>query len=677
MGFEHPPSLFLKKDTKNSKKPLGKTAFYDPGQKSITIYVTNRHPKDILRSFAHELVHHTQNLRGDLSPEKCGNMGNNYAQSNKHMRNMEKEAYLIGNMCFRDWEDGLPEEDMRKYKLAESKFLKENKKVNKETLKEMIRKTLFEQMSDEELIDYAQRNTALKNTGAYRAAVKRVKNKQAAAGAKKRKDFFTKGLAQADVNAKRAKEAEARRVKASLEKQKQQRLDALDNPSKGATTDYLKRLGAAGAAPLARRKKEKEALAKAFDDQIADLDRAKTKADVVAIAKQGVGAKLPSSSGRKTNVNVDTAIVSSTPSAGISPTADQGPPAPPVDQGPPAPEPAAKPVVKKRRASRGRSSGRAVRFKANSQSRLIRKGFMGTTNPKSALREIQQILSELGYPAPITGKYDQQTYNAIRSFQKSSGIATDGLVGPITYGKMATAMKGQAASAPGLKESLREEIKRQLEIAMGYDMMEFEAEERARDAEKQDSGALEILQSLIDGGKITADELQDAADMLKKQDGEGDEDLAEGGCKPSAGQRSDDPKTAEKPAKPEPKKPEDKKPAKPEAKKPDAKKPEEQSQKKFAANQKPFDKATAKDRAGPASDSPNNKTGKKEKENKEKKAKDDKDLSKVPSQLRSHVAGKANESKIQTPEQENTLYEQRFTSKNNRLFEKLLQEWAK
>ena len=32
---------------------------------------------------------------------------------------------------------------------------------------------------------------------------------------------------------------------------------------------------------------------------------------------------------------------------------------------------------------------------------------------------------------------------------------------------------------------------------------------------------------------------------------------------------------------------------------------------------------------------------------------------------------KQEESKIQTPEQENTLYEQRFAPKNNRLFEKL------
>ena len=54
---------------------------------------------------AHELVHHHQNLRGDLSPEKIGNITPTYAQDNEHMRNMEKEAYLVGNIMFRDWED--------------------------------------------------------------------------------------------------------------------------------------------------------------------------------------------------------------------------------------------------------------------------------------------------------------------------------------------------------------------------------------------------------------------------------------------------------------------------------------------------------------------------------------------------------------------------------------------
>ena len=53
LGFNKPPRLFLRNDTKNSQQALGKTAFYDPQQKSVTLFISNRHPKDILRSFAH------------------------------------------------------------------------------------------------------------------------------------------------------------------------------------------------------------------------------------------------------------------------------------------------------------------------------------------------------------------------------------------------------------------------------------------------------------------------------------------------------------------------------------------------------------------------------------------------------------------------------------------------
>lgn len=142
MGFKHPPRLFLKNDLENAKLHLGKTAHYDPNKKAITIFTTGRHPKDILRSFAHELVHHAQNVRGDLTPEKLGDMGDKYAQENPHMRKMEEEAYLVGNMCFRDWEDS------EKFNLQESTLLKENKtmtnKVTKESLENMIRSILIE-----------------------------------------------------------------------------------------------------------------------------------------------------------------------------------------------------------------------------------------------------------------------------------------------------------------------------------------------------------------------------------------------------------------------------------------------------------------------------------------------------------------------------------------------------
>ncbi len=105
MGFSQPPKLFLRGDDKNAKNPLGKTAYYDPAQKSITVYITDRHPKDVMRSISHELVHHAQNCRGEF--DKPHEMGDGYAQNDSHMREMEREAYEIGNMCFRDWEDGL------------------------------------------------------------------------------------------------------------------------------------------------------------------------------------------------------------------------------------------------------------------------------------------------------------------------------------------------------------------------------------------------------------------------------------------------------------------------------------------------------------------------------------------------------------------------------------------
>ncbi len=146
--FDRPPKLFFKQDQENAKNVLGKTAFYDPQQQSITLFTTNRHPKDILRSLAHELVHHTQNLRGDFNSSSSANFGPGYAQENPDLRELEREAYEQGNLCFRDWEDGY------KKQLQEVKFLKESKKmtkkVTKKTLEGLIRRVLSEQMTSRE-----------------------------------------------------------------------------------------------------------------------------------------------------------------------------------------------------------------------------------------------------------------------------------------------------------------------------------------------------------------------------------------------------------------------------------------------------------------------------------------------------------------------------------------------
>ena len=96
MGFDKPPRLFLRHDTANSQNPFGKTAHYDPGAQSVSIYVTGRHPKDILRSLSHELVHHSQCCRGEF--ENAAPTTPGYAQQDDHMREMEREAYEKGNI---------------------------------------------------------------------------------------------------------------------------------------------------------------------------------------------------------------------------------------------------------------------------------------------------------------------------------------------------------------------------------------------------------------------------------------------------------------------------------------------------------------------------------------------------------------------------------------------------
>ena len=69
-----PFTVFFVDDKENGEKDLGKTAMYNPDTKSVYIYATNRHPKDMMRSCAHELMHHKQNIAGELgkiTPEEA------------------------------------------------------------------------------------------------------------------------------------------------------------------------------------------------------------------------------------------------------------------------------------------------------------------------------------------------------------------------------------------------------------------------------------------------------------------------------------------------------------------------------------------------------------------------------------------------------------------------------
>ena len=109
LGFDHPVRVIMRQDAENAQQSLAKTAYYDPAEKLIVLYITDRHPKDILRSFSHELVHHAQNCRGDF--KDTGPAGEGYAQENPHLREMEREAYEQGNLIIRDWEDSIKKKE--------------------------------------------------------------------------------------------------------------------------------------------------------------------------------------------------------------------------------------------------------------------------------------------------------------------------------------------------------------------------------------------------------------------------------------------------------------------------------------------------------------------------------------------------------------------------------------
>jgi len=130
MGFNKPPTIMFQSDADNASNILGKTGYYDPANRLVGIYVDKRHPKDVLRSLSHELVHHSQNCRGDFqNVSMAGEQGD--AQKDPHLREMEREAYEMGNMCFRDWEDN--------YKQSMSLQEWKNNEINSLLMKKFIK----------------------------------------------------------------------------------------------------------------------------------------------------------------------------------------------------------------------------------------------------------------------------------------------------------------------------------------------------------------------------------------------------------------------------------------------------------------------------------------------------------------------------------------------------------
>ncbi len=102
------PEVKLRKDDANASTFFGRTAYYDPNEKEIVLFVSGRHNKDIVRSFSHEMVHHMQNIENRLPSISTQN-----TNEDDRLLELEKEAYLVGNITFRNWEDSLKNSDQQ------------------------------------------------------------------------------------------------------------------------------------------------------------------------------------------------------------------------------------------------------------------------------------------------------------------------------------------------------------------------------------------------------------------------------------------------------------------------------------------------------------------------------------------------------------------------------------
>lgn len=76
------------------------TGSYNYEDNEVTLYTNERHPKDVLRSLAHELIHHKQNIEGRLTDDL---ENPTLLTQDKNVVPLEEEAYLQGNIAFRSW----------------------------------------------------------------------------------------------------------------------------------------------------------------------------------------------------------------------------------------------------------------------------------------------------------------------------------------------------------------------------------------------------------------------------------------------------------------------------------------------------------------------------------------------------------------------------------------------
>lgn len=102
LDIEPLPKVHTVNDPEQATGIFCKTAHYTPAKSEVVLFTAGRHPKDVLRSLAHEMIHHMQNLQGLLGN---GTITTTNTNEDGNLQKLEDQAYLLGNRYFRNWED--------------------------------------------------------------------------------------------------------------------------------------------------------------------------------------------------------------------------------------------------------------------------------------------------------------------------------------------------------------------------------------------------------------------------------------------------------------------------------------------------------------------------------------------------------------------------------------------
>ncbi len=99
-GYTAEPAPKVVLDKQKQRGVFVLTGYFDPEIDGIRLFVNGRHPKDILRTLAHELIHWKQQVDGVIA--ESGYKGDKITED-ENLVKLEEEAFLKGNMAFRQW----------------------------------------------------------------------------------------------------------------------------------------------------------------------------------------------------------------------------------------------------------------------------------------------------------------------------------------------------------------------------------------------------------------------------------------------------------------------------------------------------------------------------------------------------------------------------------------------